>query len=246
MTTGYVAVCGQHGRAAAAPLATSTGTPRHPGDSWGCAARGLSPQDADGIERHMLQLLQLPGRAHAARSTPTDTTASSCSDVEVERKLQQAELRVSVWFCSTASGQYDHRMADKHDLSSRCRRHLRQAMPGVLEAMLNVSSIPFVGCVCRACVRRCRLELFSDGRPCRRLQTCCQRRCRLLMQQTSLPGITRSRCRSRTCCGRCCSAAAWSCRMQSAVSINPQEQSWWHSLLVHSWRGAAARACRMQ
>ena len=65
---------------------------QHAGSDWGFAARGLTCQDVDDIEGHMLQLLQLPGLSDAARTTAGD--ADSWAALDVERKVQQGELKV--------------------------------------------------------------------------------------------------------------------------------------------------------
>jgi hypothetical protein len=63
------------------------------GLDWGFAVHGLSSEDVDSVEQHMLQLLQLPGvSALPDADTGTDTEAA------LERQLQQAELKVRTQF----------------------------------------------------------------------------------------------------------------------------------------------------
>lgn len=81
LTTGYVQ--GQ-------PAGASNSAQQQCSD-WPFAARGLSSQDVDAVEQHMLQLVQLPGLSAADTSS---TAAEGSSNPAIERQLHQAELKV--------------------------------------------------------------------------------------------------------------------------------------------------------
>lgn len=97
LTTGYV----QGARQDAGPPAlvegvanspsegASSTAPQQAGRDWGFAARGLSNQDVHAVERHMMQLLDLPGLCSSTGCT-TDS-----GDTAIDQQLQQAELKVS-------------------------------------------------------------------------------------------------------------------------------------------------------
>lgn len=96
LTTGYVQAARQDarpvlvGRVANSPsVAAGSTAPQQAGSDWGFAARGLSKQDVDAVEHHMLQLLDLPGLCNSTGCT-TDS-----GDTAIDQQLQQAELKVS-------------------------------------------------------------------------------------------------------------------------------------------------------
>lgn len=91
LSTGYVHGLQQRGAAGqpAAAAGTYDAMQQATGPDWGFAAHGLSSNDVDSVEQHMLQLLQLPG----VSGLPGDDLETD-SEAGLERQLQQAELKV--------------------------------------------------------------------------------------------------------------------------------------------------------
>lgn len=99
LTTGYVH--GHSSQQRSEPAHASNCTQQHGiCADWPFAARGLSGQDVDAIEQHMLQLVQLPGLS-AADDSSSAGDAGSGFDPAVQRQLQQAELKVG-YSCGSA------------------------------------------------------------------------------------------------------------------------------------------------
>lgn len=97
LTTGYVHSPDSSKQSAALsqPAGAAHSSAQQQGRStsdWGFAAGGLSSQDVDAVERHMLQLLQVHGLA--AADAQQDMESDAAFDPAVERQLQQAELKV--------------------------------------------------------------------------------------------------------------------------------------------------------
>lgn len=92
LTTGHVHAHHQ----STAQQADSTSDPHILSRSdWGFAARGLSSEDVDRVEQHMLRLLQLPGVLSAGGSNAAGPGSSD--DAAIERQLQFAGLKVSAY-----------------------------------------------------------------------------------------------------------------------------------------------------
>lgn len=101
LTTGYVHSPDSSKQSAALshPAGAAHSSTQQQGSStsdWGFAAGGLSSQDVDAVERHMLQLLQVHGLATADAQQGMQSDA--VFDPAIERQLQQAELKVGSYF----------------------------------------------------------------------------------------------------------------------------------------------------
>jgi hypothetical protein len=133
------------------------------GSDWPFAARGLSSQDVDAVEQHMLQLVQLPGVSAADTGS---IAADGGRGPAIERQLHQAELKVGTDDDESRLTCCCWLLCAGLTASVQLYWSTRPAHGSTIDraALLNMSLDPGASCIslsCRASATECTVALFG-------------------------------------------------------------------------------------